>query len=104
MYAHTKAQRKRHSTFIEKKCPFMKKNNTSPHSHRFVLQIELSNQLPVVSWINYLPTNEELNLGMCSISFDPVEDATPNRADCIISVWPDIQVIYLTPLVGETDD
>lgn len=41
-------------------------------SHRFVLQIELSNQLPVISRINNLPTNKELYLGMSSISFDSV--------------------------------
>lgn len=41
---------------------------------------------------------------MCSISFDPVEDASADRADCIVGVWPDIQIIDLAPLVGETDD
>lgn len=74
------------------------------HSHRFVLQIKLSNQLPVISWINNLATNEELYLGMCSVGFDPVQDATPDWANSVISVRPYIQVIHLTPLVGEADD
>lgn len=49
-----------------------RKEQHSQHSHRFVLQIELSNKLPVVSGINNLPSNKELNLGVSSICFDSV--------------------------------
>lgn len=56
------------------------------HSYRFVLQIKLPNQLPIISGINDLPANEELYLGMCSISFDPGQDPTPNRANRVVRV------------------
>lgn len=76
----------------------------STPAHRFILQIQLSNQLPVVSWIHDLPSNKELYLGMSSVSFDSVEDSTSDWANCVIGVWPDIQIIHLTPLVGEADN
>lgn len=46
-------------------------NGTEPwmrSPHRFVLQTELPDQLPVISWIHDLTADKQLDLCMCSIS------------------------------------
>lgn len=73
-------------------------------SHRFVLQIQLPNQLPVVSRIHHLAANEQLDLSVCGVGFDPGQDAAPHRPDRVVGVRPDVQVVHLTALVGETHD
>lgn len=80
------------------------KERFAPHAHRFVLQIELANQLPVVGRIHHLAPDEKLDLCVRSVGLDPVEDSTADRANCVIGVRPDVQVVHLPPLVGEADD
>lgn len=72
--------------------------------HRFVLQIELTNQLPVIGRVHHLAPDEELDLGVRGVGLDPVEDSPADRADGVVGVRPDVEVVHLPPLVGEADD
>lgn len=73
-------------------------------THRLILQVELSNQLAVVGGVHHLPADEQLDLGVRGVGLYPVEDAAPHRANCVVGVGPDVQVVHLPALVGETHD
>ena len=71
---------------------------------RLILQVELSNELAVVGRVHGLPADEELYLGVRGVGLYPVEDAPPHRADGVVGVGPDVQVVHLATLVRETHD
>lgn len=65
----------------------------------FVFEIELPNQFPVISRINDVPADEELDLGVCAVCLYPIENAASHRTNGVVRVGPDVQVIHLPTLV-----
>ena len=71
-------------------------------ANRLILQIELSDEFPVISRVDHFPANEELYLCVRGVGLYPIEDGTPHRANGVVCVGPDIQVVHLATLVWET--
>lgn len=67
--------------------------------YRFVFEIELPNQFPVISRINNVPANEELDLCVRAVSLYSIENAASHRTDGVVGVGPDVQIIHLPTLV-----
>lgn len=68
----------------------------------FVFEIKLSNQFPVISWINDVPANKKLELGVCAVSLYSIENAAPHRTNGVICVGPNVHIIHLPTLVWKS--
>lgn len=68
----------------------------------FVFEIELPNQFPVISRINDVTTDEELDLGVCAVSLYSIENAASHGTNGVVGVGPDVQIIHLSTLVWKS--
>ncbi len=70
-------------------------------AHSLIFEVELSNQPAVVSGVHGLSSNQQLHFGVCAVGFDSREDAAADRADGVVGVGPDVQIVHLTALIGK---
>lgn len=70
-------------------------------AHSFIFEVELSNQPAVISGVHDLSSDEQLHFGVCAVGFDASEDAAADRADGVVGVGPDVQVVHLPALIGK---
>ncbi len=69
-------------------------------AHSLIFEVELSNQPAVVSGVHGLSSNHSSTL-VCVLLALMRRSAAADRADGVVGVGPDVQIVHLTALIGK---